>query len=218
MKGVGIDLVLLSILLASGCKSASESDRRVQLWNGRDFEGWRLFLEGRNVDVDDVWSVRDGVIRCEGKPNGYMRTTKSYADYHLHVEWRWPEQPTNSGVLLHCRLPDRVWPLCIESQLQSGSAGDFWVLSHSGITADGKRYHDLKNPYVHVKKKHDSSENPPGQWNVYDIYCRGDTIRSVVNGVEQNYGTEATPSSGYIALQSEGSPIEFRNIYIVPLK
>lgn len=46
----------------------------------------------------------------------------------------------------------------------------------------------------------------------------GDTVRSVVNGVEQNDGTNATPASGYIALQSEGSPIEFRNIYIESLK
>jgi len=223
MTRSGIDLLLLSVLLAvaGGCQSASMDDNaspRVALWNGRDFDGWQLFLGDSETDVEDVWSLRDGVIHCAGRPNGYMRTTESYGDYHLHLEWRWPQKPTNSGVLLHCQLPDQVWPKCIESQLQSGNAGDFWILSHSGITRDGTRYEDPDNPYVHVKRRQDSSENPPGQWNVYDIYCKGDTVRSVVNGVEQNYGTDATPSSGFIALQSEGSPIEFRDIWIEPLK
>lgn len=219
MRRVGLFLVLLAGLLATGCRGICPcaGGKKVSLWNGKDFSGWKLFLADSSVDVMDVWSVRDGVIRCEGKPNGYMRTTKAYADYHLHLQWRWPAEPTNSGVLLHVQLPDEVWPKCIESQLQSGNAGDFWILSHSGITVDGKRYEDPQNKYVHVKKKHESSETPAGQWNTYDIYCRGDTVRSVVNGIEQNSGVQATPSRGYIALQSEGSPIEFRDIYIEPL-
>ena len=221
MKRLTFCLLLLMILAASGCKATCPccgDGQKVALWNGKDFSGWKLFVPDENVDVDDVWSVRDGVIHCTGKPNGYMRTTKQYADYHLHLEWRWPEKPTNSGVLLHVQLPDQVWPKCVESQLMSGQAGDFWLLSYSGITANGKRYEDPTEKYINVKKRHDSSENPPGQWNTYDIYCKGGTVRNVVNGVEQNKGTEATPASGYIALQSEGSPIEFRNITIEPLK
>jgi 3-keto-disaccharide hydrolase len=221
MRVMGRCLLVPMLLAVVGCQGVSgggSQDTKVALWNGADFEGWKLFIPDAGVDVKDVWNVRDGVVHCTGVPNGYMRTTKEYADYHLHVEWRWPEKPTNSGVLLHVQLPDQVWPKCIESQLHSGSAGDFWILSHSGITANGKRYEDPDNKYVHVKKKHDSSENPPGQWNTYDITCQGGTVRSVVNGVEQNYGTEATPAKGYIALQSEGSPIEFRNITIESLK
>jgi len=214
-------LLVAVLLAAAGCqgiRGRGSKSGTVALWNGADFHGWKLFIPDENVDAKDVWSVRDGVIHCKGVPNGYMRTTEEYANYHLHVEWRWPEKPTNSGVLLHVQLPDQVWPKCIESQLMSGQAGDFWILSHSGITVDGRRYEDPNNKYVHVKRKHDSSENPPGQWNTYDIYCQGDTVRCVVNGVEQNYGTAATPARGYIALQSEGSPIEFRNITIESLK
>ncbi len=213
-------MMFLAALVFGGCRTGrlGPETGKVALWNGRDFDGWTLFIPDRTVDTEDVWSVRDGVIHCQGVPNGYMRTTKTYADYHLHVEWRWPAKPTNSGVLLHVQLPDEVWPQCIESQLMSGQAGDFWILNHAGITVDGQRYHDPNNRYVHVPKKHGSSENPPGQWNTYDIYCRGGSVRSVVNGVEQNFGTDATPAGGYIALQSEGSPIEFRHIYIESLK
>ena len=61
-----------------------------------------------------------------------------------------------------------------------------------------------------------SSEKPAGEWNEYDILCKGDTIVCHVNGILQNEGTAATITSGWICLQSEGSPIEFRNIYVEP--
>ena len=221
MRTIAVCLLVWAALVAGGCEATRPGHgvgETVALWNGRDFSGWKLFIPDADVDVKDVWSVRDGVIHCTGQPNGYMRTTTEYANYHLHLEWRWPGKPTNSGVLLHVALPDQVWPKCIESQLMTGQAGDFWILSHAGITANGQRYEDPNNKYINVKRRHESSENPPGQWNVYDIYCEGGTVRSVVNGVEQNYGTKATPASGYIALQSEGSPIEFRNITIERLR
>jgi hypothetical protein len=68
-----------------------------------------------------------------------------------------------------------------------------------------------------LPKKAQSSEKAPGKWNAYDIICRGDTITCYVNGVLQNSGTNASDTSGKICLQSEGSPIEFRNIYIEDL-
>ena len=77
---------------------------------------------------------------------------------------------------------------------------------------------DTNEQFVKVPKKEDSSENPPGQWNSYDILCHGGTIINRVNGILQNTSTKATETSGWICLQSEGSPIEFRNIYIEPLK
>jgi len=185
--------------------------KKIELWNGKDFSGWKLFLRDPNVDVKTVWSVKDGVIRCEGKPVGYMRTEADYAEYKLHVEWRWPEGAGNSGVLLHMSEPDRVWPKSIECQLASGNAGDFWVIGGT----DFKEHTDKK--HRRVAKKAESSEKPLGEWNSYDIICKGNTIRVFVNGVLQNEATGTTVKSGKICLQSEGKPIEFRNIYIEPL-
>jgi hypothetical protein len=101
---------------------------KIMLWNGKDFTGWTRFLRDSSADVDDTWSVASGVLRCTGKPAGYMRTKKAYADYHLHVEWRWPEKPGNNGVLVHTTGKDTVWPKSLECQLASGNAGDFWVI------------------------------------------------------------------------------------------
>ena len=191
----------------SGCQVQQK-----MLFNGTNLSGWKLFVPDKNVDVKKVWTVEDAVIRCTGKPAGYMRTLEVYSDYKLHVEWRWGDKGGNSGVLLHMSGPDTVWPKSIEAQLMSGNAGDFWVIGgtdfkeHKGIS--GRR----------VPKKGASSEKPPGEWNKYDIICMGNTIEVFVNGVLQNKATETSVTSGKICLQSEGTAIEFRNIYIEPLE
>ncbi|MFC1633980.1 DUF1080 domain-containing protein [Planctomycetota bacterium] len=195
--------------------------KKIALFNGKDLDGWIRFSPDDKPDdqkkwtVDKVWSVRDGVIRCEGKPNGYIRTTESYANYKLHLEWRWPEKPTNSGVLLHCAGIDGLWPKCVEAQLMHENAGDFWLLNHSTIKAGGKQIGP--KPYANAKKKHPSNEKPVGEWNSYDIVCDDRKVTLFVNGLLQNEGTDASPSNGPICLQSEGSPIEFRNIYLEPV-
>jgi hypothetical protein len=212
---LGIPVILLSTL--AGCQQCScESGKKVMLWNGKDLSGWKLYVADENLNVNDIWSVKDGVIHCKGKPNGYMRTKDKYANYRLHLEWRWPDEPTNSGVLLHASGTDQVWPKCIECQLKAGSAGDFVLMGGAGITIDGKNMQNAEKRFVVIAKKEQSSEKPAGQWNTYEIYCDNDTIRCYVNGVLQNEGAAATIMTGWICLQSEGGPIEFRNIYIVP--
>jgi hypothetical protein len=197
--------------------------KKMKLFNGKDLDGWIRFSPEDKPDadkkwtVDKVWSVRDGVIRCEGRPNGFIRTTESYANYKLHLEWRWTDNPTNSGVLLHSGGIDQVWPKCIEAQLKSDSAGDFVLINGTGITVGGKDMQDVSRQFVSVKKEHDSNEKPAGQWNSYDIICDGKTVTVYVNGLLQNKGMNAKPSYGRICLQSEGSPIEFRNIYLEPV-
>lgn len=199
---------VLVVLMAGGCTPARE---QTPLFNGQDLSGWVFVLRDKDVDPMTVWSVSDGIIHCTGKPSGYMRTEADYADYKLHVEWRWPEKVGNSGVLVHMSLPDTVWPRSIEAQLNWGDAGDFWVIGGAEFAEH------VETSTRRVPKRAGSSENPVGQWNTYEIVCRGNTIRVFVNGVLQNEATETTVSSGKICLQSEGRPIEFRDIYIESL-
>jgi len=209
------------LLVSAGCDGifgpTTQKDKII-LWNGKDFTGWNLFTTEENIDVLDIWTVRNGVIYCTGKPNGYMRTIDEYKNYYLHVEWRWPDEPTNSGVLLHTTGPDKIWPRAIECQLQAGNAGDFVLMNGPGITVDGENKQNPQQQYVVIPKKEQSSEKPAGQWNTYDIYCDADSIRCYVNDRLQNEGTAPTDTSGAICLQSEGGPIEFRHIYKVPLE
>jgi hypothetical protein len=203
-------------ILAAEVSQATVPQEKVVLFNGTDFTGWKLFLPDANADVSQTWSVTDGLLRCEGKPAGYMRTEMPYADYHLHVEWRWPAKPGNNGVLVHMSGADQVWPRSLECQLQSGSAGDFWVIG--GVETaqhakDGSRVRGRR-----TIKLHDSSENEPGQWNSYDILCKDDWVVVLVNGTLQNVATECSERSGKVCLQSEGALIEYRNIWIEPVQ
>jgi hypothetical protein len=215
MKSMIAAMAIAAAALSSGCA------QKQALFDGRTLTGWTPCLAAdAAVTPAQVWSVKDGVIRCEGKPNGYIRTNEEFSDYTLHVEWRWPETPTNSGVLLHVAGPDKVWPPCIEAQLQTGNAGDFITIGPgTGINVNGVQYTTPPDQVaMAVAKQHPSSEKPAGQWNSYDIVCQDDTVRLYVNGVLQNTGTQASLKRGSICLQSEGSPIEFRNIYIKPSK
>ena len=152
-----------------------------------------------------------------GKPNGYMRTKSIYSNYRLHLEWRWPDEPANSGVLLNASGEDHVWTKCIECQLKAGSAGDFVLMNGAGLTVDGKDMQNVEKQFVVIPKKQQSSEKAAGQWNAYEIKCGRDSISCYVNGVLQNEGSAPTITTGWICLQSEGGPIEFRNIFIEPL-
>ena len=186
------------------------------LFNGKDFTGWKLFIPDKNIDPNTVWMVANSTIHCAGQPVGYLRTKKEFSNYKLHLEWRWPKNPTNSGVLLHATGPDLLWPTSVEAQLQTGNAGDIYLIGQGvSLTVDGKKYIVQQDPpFLGIPKKQPSSENPPGQWNTYDIICKNENIELYVNSVLQNKGTNASLTSGSICLQSEGSPIEFRNIYI----
>jgi hypothetical protein len=191
--------------------------KKQMLWNGKDLEGWAFVLENDSVSAKDVWSVKDGVILCKGAPNGYMRTKESYSDYRLHVEWRWPVTGGNSGVFLHLKGPDQVWPNCIECQLHSGNAGDFVLIGPSRLTVEDSTYR-VADRFQAIPKRQAASEKAVGEWNRYDIVASGDTIRCSVNGVLQNKGVNASQSDGPIGLQSEGTPVEFRNVWIQPLR
>jgi hypothetical protein len=215
-------LVLMTILLTVTLW-ATETDNKpivpkekTMLWNGRDFDGWKLYTREAGHDVTKTWSIENGVICCEGKPAGYMRTEKDYADYLFHVEWRWPEKGGNNGVLVHMSEPDVVWPKSLECQLHSGNAGDFWVIG--GLETAEHAKGDARVKGRRTIKLKDSSEKPLGQWNSYDIICKDDWVVVLVNGVLQNVGTKCSEKSGKICLQSEGTPIEYRNVYIEPLE
>ena len=184
------------------------------LFNGRDFEGWHMYLKDGDADPQSVWRIRDGAIWCSGKPVGCLRTTREYDDYRLVLEWRWLEEPSNSGVLLRMGGEEKIWPMCMEAQLMHNRAGDV-----VGMGYDFNEDKSREDGYIsYSPRMNDSNEKEPGGWNTYEILCKGDTIELRVNGLLQNRATGVDVRTGYIGLQSEGSPIMFRNIKLTPLR
>jgi hypothetical protein len=195
---------LLLVALSGGLLAADD------LWNGKNLDGWTVVTDP-DKDASATWSVRDGVIACTGTPRGYLRTNSPHENYRLRLQWRWPGKPGNSGVFVHGATPDKVWPHCYEAQLQAGNAGE--------IRANGgaKFREDSKPEDRSIAKVAESSERPAGEWNDYEIVARGSELTLLVNGVKQNGLSGAALTSGWIALQSEGAPIEFRAIVLEPL-
>ena len=206
--------LVLTIAIAPFSSAADEAPvtpaARTELFNGKDFTGWKTVMKDGS-DGAAVWSVADGVIKCLGKPNGYIRTTQAYRDYKVTVEWRFTK-PGNTGVLVHIHEPDKVWPRCFECQGMHDHQGDFWLWGGA----------DCKEPKIPgkngIKMVEKSAEKPVGEWNTYEVECSGNTIKIIVNGQLMNTATECNEASGMIGLQSEGAELEVRKVFVESLK
>jgi hypothetical protein len=184
-------------------------ERETKLFNGKDLTGWTFHVQADSTaTAEGVFGVKDGVITIAGQPFGYMITDRSFSDYKLHLEWRWPGEPSNSGIFLHAEPIDAVWPRCAEVNLMNGRAGDM-------IASGGSAFEELTEGRF-LRSTVESAENPAGEWNTAEIICQGNFIQAYVNGVLMNEA-HFDRTEGPIALQSEGGPLEIRNIYITAL-
>ncbi|MEE2941021.1 MAG: DUF1080 domain-containing protein, partial [Planctomycetota bacterium] len=197
---------------------------------GETLEGW--FTDVPAADDDDgvpaSFEVRDGMLVSLGTPRGHLITHGAYADYRLEVEYRWPGDTGNCGVLVHASaLRDLygMFPRSIEVQMHHGNAGDFWCIGEDIVVDDmiERRGPEEEWGVVEGKRRRienltDGSENEPGEWNTLVIECEGRVIRVWVNGDKVNEGRECTADSGSIAIQAEGAEVEFRRLELSPLE
>lgn len=207
MKSMLIYLALLVQVMNAGETKA--------LFNGKDLSGWTFDVIDGKSKPEEIWSVKDGILICKGRPPAVMRTVEEFSDYELTVEWQWAPggKAPNSGVLVHASKPREmyVWPKSIEVQLRSGDAGDFWVIGETlqveGATPEGRRW----------VNKSDNAEKPVGEWNTMKIRCEKDTLKVWVNGVLVNDAKALSATKGAICLQSENDEIHFRKVDLTPI-
>lgn len=215
-----------ALLLAMGCATtppALDTAGPISLFNGVNLDGWRFHVVDPDVAVEEVWSVRDGLLVCTGQPFGYLYTENTFTNFQLVVEWRWPEgeEPTNSGVLLRMdETPRSFLTYGVEAQLRHGSAGDIIGFYGFEVSGDEERYsespHDVLE-YVQRVAKIRNAERPAGEWNEYVITLQDDKLDLVVNGIKVNHAHGLTVVPGAVGLQSEGGPIHFRTVTLTPL-
>jgi hypothetical protein len=178
----------------------------VRLFNGKDLEGWTV-QQGK----PESWGVKDGAMTVTGRPNGYICTDADYEDFVLRLQVRHLAK-TNSGVLLRATALERSWPRSMEAQCKSGSMGDIYNFGKFPMKPDPARTRGAM-----TKKRHPSNEKPIGEWDEYEIRLNRDVLELRVNGLLQNVATECERIPGRICLQSEGGPLEFRNIVLIPI-
>ncbi|MGE3310081.1 MAG: family 16 glycoside hydrolase [Limisphaerales bacterium] len=206
----------LSALILDPSRDSSaagpDSEGFEPLFNGRDLAGWV------NVNcAPGTWTVADGVIRCTGAPIGELRTVRMYQNFVLELEWRHLKAKGNAGVFVWAdALTARGQPFIrgVEVQVLDGregpghtSDGDIFPIHGARMVPMNGRGGDRAFPTEKRVK-------PSPEWNHYRIECVDGAISLAVNGKVVTRGTEASPRKGYICLESEGSPAEFRGLRI----
>jgi hypothetical protein len=190
--------------------AAGGNEGFVPLFNGKDLDGWEV-RETRPGDKEK-WSAKGGVLTAM-PGSGWIGTTKMYADFVLHLEWRIPVNG-NSGVFL--RVPD------VKSKASPSQLGmEIQVLDDTGPAYKGKlkdwQYSGSLYGFVPPSK----SVYKSGEWNRFEITCNGDQVTVVFNGekvVEADMSKfpelDKRPRRGFIGLQNHGSGVEYRNVQI----
>jgi len=174
--------------------------------------------------------VRDGMLVSLGRPLGHLVTDGEYSNYKLVVEYRFPKKPGNCGVLVHASTPRALYdmfPASIEVQMMHQNAGDFWCIAENIEVPDmearrprkeGQAFGGTKDDARRIVKLVEGAEKPLGEWNTMEIECVGAEVKVHVNGILVNHGFNSTATKGRIALQAEGSEVEFRKVELTPVE
>ena len=195
------------------------------LFNGKDLAGWHVDVpepEGKQTFI-----VREGLLVSLGDPRGHLITDAVFKNYRLEVEYRFAGEPGNCGVLVHASTPRalyKMFPKSIEVQMHHENAGDFWCIVENIEVPDMEKRRGPRKDWGIVEGKGrrilnltDDSEKPLGEWNNMVIECYRRDVKVWVNNDLVNHGTKCTASDGQIALQAEGSEVEFRKLQLTPI-
>jgi len=199
------------------------------LFNGKDLTGWKVDVPhlDKHSDGKVPFVARDGMLVSLGSPGGHLVHDEVNQNYRLEVEYRFAGKPGNCGVLVHSSKPRalyKMFPKSIEVQMYHKNAGDFWCIVEN-ITVPNmvKRRGPEKNWGITEGKARrilnltDGSEKKPGDWNRMVIECLNDQVKVWVNGDFVNHGSKCTARKGKIAIQAEGSEVEFRKLDLTPI-
>lgn len=219
-----LSCTVLLVFILSGC-----SRETIDLFNGKDLTGWVVDVPAKDEDpnVPASFIVRNGMLVSLGKPEGHLITQEEFENYRLEIEYRFPSTPGNCGVLVHASTPRalyKMFPKSIEVQMMHENAGDFWCIVEDIEVPDMEKRRGPRENWGITEDKErriinltDGSEKPLGEWNRMVVVCKENTIDVSVNGDNVNFGYNCTASRGKIAVQAEGSEVEFRKIALTKL-
>ncbi len=198
------------------------ADSFTPLFNGKDLSGWV------NVNTSPTtWSAKNGEIFCTGVPTGVLRTEKSYRNFVLELEWMHESPTGNAGLFIWSdpiTAKGQPFTRSIEVQIMLGdeyhedgklmytSQGD--IFSIHGATMKPDRPHPAG--WARCLPSENRTKGA-GEWNHYRVTAIDGTIKLAINGKEVSGAFDVNPREGFICLESEGSPVHFRNIRIQEL-
>jgi hypothetical protein len=235
MKSILPLIVVVTLSWAPAARGAEDSAPRAFI--DGEGPGWRQLTgdDFTNVNcADDTWTWKDGVAHCTGEPVGVIRTKKTFANFELVATWRHLKPAGNSGIFVWADdaalaglKPGTLPRGGIEVQVLDNGYTEHFEKS-SGKKADWFTTHGDVFPVGTAKMKPFPPVSPDGsrsfprkqlskgtdQWNHYYVRAINGEIRLWVNGEEVSGGAECQPSTGYLCLESEGAPVEFKNLRV----
>ena len=199
--------------------------------------GWYALAQEHFVNVNcdtNTWSWTNGIIQCTGKPVGVMRTKKLHTNFELVAQWRHLRSAGNSGIFVWAtpesikaleegkgRLPTGIEVQILDhgykEQYEKSSRKADWFTTNGDVFPTGSTKMEPFPPVSPNGQRSFPRKNLSkgfGEWNHYYVRAVNGEIRLWVNGEEVSGGTNIKPATGYLCLESEGSPIEFKDIRI----
>jgi hypothetical protein len=199
--------------------------------------GWKALGEADFTQVNcnaDTWTWKEGAVHCTGQPVGVIRTKKSLTNFELVAQWRHLKSGGNSGIFVWA--PEKALEGIKPGTLPRGGI-EVQVLDHgyaeqyakqSGKKADWFTTHGDVFPVGTSKMKPFPPLSPDGsrsfpskhlskglnEWNHYYVRAINGEVRLWVNGEEVSGGNGCNPSQGFLCLESEGSPVDFKELRI----
>lgn len=159
-----------------------------------------------------TWSGEGAVIRCSGKPRGYLYSKRAYGNFTLRLDYRFapqtgqndnPQFPGNTGILVYITGDHKLWPVSLEVQ---GKYPEMATIKANGGAASVE--------IADNEQARQSARNPPYEWNSIEIISRDGGLTSYLNGVKICESRAGDLTSGAFGLQSEDFEVHFRNIRI----
>jgi len=213
-------LLAIAIVFVVSCSlPAAEKDGWIELFNGKNLDGWVIDGPTEFKDKADgnkmkpLWAVNDGLIRTSGNGFGFLRYDKEFKDFVFHVEYRLiKEKGANSGLGIRTQVFDpkkstATRPSFFSYEVQLLDDADAKPTAHT----TGSLYR-----YVAPTK---AAHKPAPEWNTIEIECKGPSIRINFNGTDslefdqsKDEKLKSKPLSGYVCLQSHSKQAEFRNV------
>ncbi len=192
--------------------------------------GWVTLAERDFVNVncdDNTWTWSDKGLHCTGDPVGVLRSVQQYTNFELVCEWRHNKPAGNSGVFLWTTeesinalaeagkpgLPKGIEVQVLDLAYGGDNPAD-WYTSHGDVFPVGVEMTPFPPLSPNGVRSFPSKNltKGAGEWNHYYIRAINGEVRLWVNGEEVSGGNNCEPRHGYLALESEGSPIDFRNL------
>ncbi len=226
----------LCAVYATGTLAQESTDLPKAFVDGNGL-GWRALGEQDFVQVNcdkETWTWKDGEVHCTGKPVGVIRSQKPFDNFELVAQWRHLESGGNSGIFVWASeealkdlKPDSLPPGGIEVQVldhgyteqfekSSGKKAD-WFTTNGDVFPVGKSKMTPFPPVAPGGNRSFPRKNLSkgiGEWNHYYIRAINGEIRLWVNGEEVSGGTNCEPRTGFLCLESEGAPVDFKNLRI----